>query len=542
MKLLRFKTFDFEAFKKEYGARCEEKRDTRQVWEKNQEWNTVADFVTLGMAAQEEMDGLRIMDESEAPVIRRPLRRTNDARLMEKTYYLMDEVIYRSVRYTNGNPEIPKKAIMNASVMKSVIGRDYKPILEAFVALKYLEGNGAYTHKAAKKYEVIDEIEEIDCPKEIERKVQEYQKKTAEILTTARNEQQEATLLAMMRRDNPEATEEDASSFLDYYTKSLNKIKIADEEGLNKALEARRKKARTELNKKGELKDPKQIDIYYDMLQREVRGPKNIYKIDAQGRMYHYLTALKKELKEYLTFSFAVDCKNSHPVLFNYMIFRTAWVRTETALEVSRLTHDLYDLGEVEERTYHYAGKYIRNYLIDNGIYSLWIAGLKPDELIYIYETTNGIFWDNICQDHPELNRDEIKAKMFEEVFYSKTPNTSFKTFGKIFKARYPNVYKTICRWKYPEKYPSIQKYLDDNGIVLEKSTAALPVALMALESRIFTSALASLYRKRYQAVHIHDCIVIPAGRKHQPTPEEVKKILLKEYKKYGLVPTWKAE
>ena len=65
----------------------------------------------------------------------------------------------------------------------------------------------------------------------------------------------------------------------------------------------------------------------------------------------------------------------------------------------------------------------------------------------------------------------------------------------------------------------------------------------MSLESRIFRSVLASLFKKRYYAVHIHDCIVIPeTGNKHQPTREEVERLLMKEYAKYGLVPTLKAD
>ena len=84
---------------------------------------------------------------------------------------------------------------------------------------------------------------------------------------------------------------------------------------------------------------------------------------------------------------------------------------------------------------------------------------------------------------------------------------------------------------------------MDENGIHPKKPTASLSVALMAFESRIFRSVLASLYRKRYHAVHIHDCIVIPqTGNTHQPTREEVERLLMKEYAKYGLVPTLKAE
>ena len=546
MKILRFKTFDFQAFKNAYAKRCDEQRDTRKVLENEIARANAADLVEMGLITQEELVEMPVLGESDAPVIRKTIRMTqSDARLMEKATYLMDEVIYRFILYARNDPDATGKAIMNARIMKDVLGRDYKPILEAFGDLNYTTCDETYESSTAKAYVVVDGFVETDCPPEIERKIKEYQQKTKELLTVARKDYQIRTLTRLMRQQDPGATEEQAASFLKRYTAGLNKIKIADETGLNKAIPKLKAKAEKELNDKGEHKDPESIRIYYDALSRTLREDKDIYVIDTQGRMYHFLTGLKRELKDYLTIDFSLDCKNSHPLLFNYIIFfskhcgpRDAYEISSRMKDIAPLVNSMDALGE-----YHYVGKSVRNLLISSGIKEAPLAVFTDDELKYIYETTNGEFWDNICREHPEYDRSDIKQKMFAEVFYSNTTRLVYKEYGKMFKDRYPNVYREIVRWKTPGKYYDIQRYLDDNGVYAKKPTASLSVALMSLESRIFRSVLASLYRKRYHAVHIHDCIVIPqTGNTHQPTREEVERLLMKEYAKYGLVPTLKAE
>ena len=546
MKILRFKTFDFQAFKNAYAERCDEKRDTREVLENEIARANAADFVEMGLMTPEELNDMPVLEESDAPVVRKTIRMTqSETRLLEKATYLMDEVIYRSILNARNDPDATGKAIMNARIMKEVLGRDYKPILEAFTDLNYTRCDETYESSTAKAYEVLDGIEEVDCPREIERKIQEYQQKTKELLTIARKEQQIRTMTRLMRQQDPGATEEQAASFLKRYTAGLNKIKIADETGLNKAIPMLKAKAEKELNDKGKPKDPESIRIYFDALARTLREDKDIYVIDTQGRMYHFLTGLKRELKDYLTIDFSLDCKNSHPLLFNYILFFSKHCGPRDAYEISLRMKDIAPLVDGKDALgeYHYVGKSIRNLLISSGLKEAPLAVFTDDELKYIYETTNGVFWDNICREHPEYERSDIKQKMFAEVFYSNTTRLVYKEYGKMFKDRYPNVYREIVRWKTPGKYYDIQRYLDDNGVYAKKPTASLSVALMSLESRIFRSVLASLYRKRYYAVHIHDCIVIPqTGNTHQPTREEVERLLMKEYAKYGLVPTLKAE
>lgn len=539
MKILRFKTFDFQSFKIAYSKRCEEQRDRRPVDENEIARANAADFVEYGWIGPGELEGMPVLTDDDAPVIRKAIRMTqSETRLMEKATYLMDEIIYRSVLYAEDKPEVPLKATMNASLMKDVLGRDYKPILEAFADLEYVRCDETYSDDEAKSYYVQSEIEEVDCPREIERKLKEYQQKTKDRLTIIRKEEQVQSMTRALKRTDPGATEMQATSFLKRYIAGLNKIKIADEPGLNRKI--------ADLMSHIDPEHKEQTRIYYDYISRTLREEKDIYEIDAQGRMYHFLTSLKRELKYYLSISFSLDCKNSHPLLFNHILFISHNVDGTTSHKLSCLLHQLYfSLCSTDNYIgiYHYDGKYIRKYLIYNGVRETLLADFADDELEYIYETSTGLFWDGICTEHPEYDRTDIKQKMFAEVFYSNTTRLVYKEYGKMFKERYPSVYREIVRWKTPGKYPYIQRYLDENDVRPAKPTASLSVALMSLESRIFTAVLASLYRKRFDAVHIHDCIVIPeTGNKHQPTQEEVERLMLKEYAKYGIVPTLKAE
>ncbi len=556
MKILQFQTFDFQAFRCAYAKRCEEQRDRRPVMENEIARGNTADFVEFGWTPQEELDAMPVLTETEAPITRKAIRKTeSETRLEEKATYLMNELIYKAVLFAKDDPELPLMAGLNASVMKEMIGRDYKPILEAFIDLNYIKFGKAHDIGSAMMYEVIDEIIETDCRKEIERKVEDYRQRTEERLTREEDKEQVKTLTRLMQIDDPKANDKTSTKFRTHYIKGLNKIRIVDEQGLNKAIPELKAKAEKELNKNGKPKDPESIRIYYDAIARTLREEKRIYRIDSQGRIYHALTGMKTELKQYLSIAYSLDAANSHPLLFNYILCLSHGVGISSSYKMSCLLQQLYnfsikDKGRSNKKN-HYVGKYIRKYLIDNGIKEVEIAGFADDDLRSIYEKTNGRLWDNIWERHQEYDRGDIKVKMFKEVFYSNTPRMVYrhegvreeKVFGKMFKRRYPNVYKEIARWKHPEKHPDIQRYMDEKGVLAPKTTASLPIALMSLESRIFTSVLSSLFRKRYYAVHIHDCIVIPeTGNKHQPTREEVERLMMKEYAKYGLVPTLKAE
>ena len=166
---------------------------------------------------------------------------------------------------------------------------------------------------------------------------------------------------------------------------------------------------------------------------------------------------------------------------------------------------------------------------------------MKDDELEYIYKTSKGLLWDEICEAHPELDRKEVKVAMFQAVFYSHSPITDrWNDYAKEFKSHYPSVYKLIGDWKRKKTSEAVKNYMAEHNLPIDKSSASLSVAMMASEADIFTTILKRLYSKRWNALHIHDCIIIPkTANKNQPTKEDVVGIMQDVYRSFGLAPTF---
>lgn len=138
------------------------------------------------------------------------------------------------------------------------------------------------------------------------------------------------------------------------------------------------------------------------------------------------------------------------------------------------------------------------------------------------------------------MDRKEVKVQMFQEVFYSNTPYAyHWKEYAVEFKEQFPNVYAMIGTWKTIKQSDEIKEYMKSRGLKVEKATASLSVAMMNLEAQIFTTILNRLYAKRWNAIHIHDCIVIPKdNNKNHPTKDQVRAIMEDVYKEFGLCPT----
>ena len=169
------------------------------------------------------------------------------------------------------------------------------------------------------------------------------------------------------------------------------------------------------------------------------------------------------------------------------------------------------------------------------------IANVSNDVLEYVYLTSNGLLWDELCSNHPDMDRQAIKQAMFGSVFYSNSPmSDKWNEYAAEFKQRFPTVYDIIMEWKQDDMQKQVVSYMKTHNLPTNRGTASLSIAMMALEAEIFTDILKRLYAKRWNAVHIHDCIVIPKdGNQNHPTIDDVKSIMLDVYKGYGLYPTF---
>ena len=471
-------------------------------------------------------DSLSVFGNSDVEYIqtRKPRKPLNDdTRILNKVIFLVHTIAYRQI--TNREEGVEGASILY-DLLQRVIGKDTYELLKALEGLGYIERSYTYiVGKSSRNYKVIGEITSTECSNYTIRK---YIDKTKELLKED----------VVKRMTTPQFKALYGEKFAETYIKNLNKFKIKDKKGLDSYID-------------GQIASTPSKESYYNFIRESFNSNFKIYSIDSNNRIYHLLTSLERELKEFLNIRYSIDCKNSHPVLFNYFIFNSKGISIELSYLISSILHSI-DVNSISSSyNNHYDIEKLCNILINNNIEKSIIAKFAPDELLYIYKTTKGLFWDDILTEHQGdgYNRSEIKQKMFAEVFYSKTPKIAWKKFAKEFKSQYPNVYGLIQRWKEPLKYDDLKSCLLarkkavqlENMTLMTNQETALPNVMMDIESEIFRDVLKALFRKRINSVHIHDAIVIPQTRA-MVEEEQVEVVMRDVYKKFGLHPTFSTD
>lgn len=456
---------------------------------------------------------------------REPLK--DDTRIRNKAVFLMHTIIYRQQTSKENEQE---GGTLQAHVLQSILGKDYFEILKAFENLGYVERTSTYViGKSSKRHIAKGETGTEPCTNMT---IIKYILHSKELLD------EEIT----KRLTSSRFKQEYGDGFAETYIKNLNKFKIKNLKDFKVFASDR-------------IKNNPDTEAYYDFIQESFKSKLKIYSIDSNNRIYHILTSLKRELKQYINIRYSIDCSNSHPLLFNYFIYLNKKIPIKNSFSISYILSLISSstISSTSSGIFHYDIQYLRNALIDNGVEKSKLARLEDDELLYLWKTTTGVFWDDILAAHQEegFDRAEIKRKMFGEVFYSKTPKIAWKTFAKEFKEQYPNVYELILRWKEPQYYESMKKVLLRhnkavviNGMTLIDNTeTALPNLMMDLESTIFREILKSLFRKRICCVHIHDAIVVPDVKSTEKVEaNKIQEVMRDVYKGFGLHPTFKVE
>ena len=501
-KIYTIEGIDFDAVIAKYRQLCEE-------GEKEIDANSISVYGNV---------------EPKYTQVRKPRKPLNDdTRILNKAIYLVHTIAYRQA--TNREENVEGASIQYA-ILQRTIGEDVYELLRSLQQLCYIEIDGKYiVGTSSKHYKVLDNITTTHCSNHT---IKKYINKTKELLKDA----------VLKRMTTPEFRAEYGDFFAETYIKHLNKFKIKDENGFNKYI-----------NEQIAIQPTK--ESYYNFIKESLKNDFKIFSIDYNNRIYHILTSLERELKQFINIRFSLDCKNSHPLLFNYFIFNAKGISIELSYLISSILFNIDYSFIYSISNNHYDIEKLCNILINNNIEKSIIAKFTPDELLYIYKTTKGLFWDDILTEHQGegYDRAEIKQKMFAEVFYSKTPKIAWKEFAKEFKAQYPNVYGLIERWKEPLKHDDLKNcllarnkavLLDGKAYTKDQETA-LPNIMMDLESEIFREVLKSLYRKRIPAVHIHDAVVIPDTRA-QVDVEKVESVMRDVYMKFGLHPTFSVD
>ena len=259
---------------------------------------------------------------------------------------------------------------------------------------------------------------------------------------------------------------------------------------------------------------PKSKEYFTYILNEYNKGNFNILSVDSNLRIYSILTQSPRIFKNFLNIRFSIDIHNSHPLLFNKLIIERYNIN-------DNILHILYNNLSNIDNSYYSVGKQVYKLLINNEIKKEEIANVPHDIWEYIYKTSKGIFWDDFTEldEFKKLLRSDIKVTLFREVFYSKTLTTKGKDFAKVFKKKYPSVYKLVKESKR-----------DDRTFLANH--------MMRIESDIFRSILIKLYAKRFKVLTIHDAIVVLDTKANdQCTPELIHSIIEKEYLRINLCP-----
>lgn len=299
-----------------------------------------------------------------------------------------------------------------------------------------------------------------------------------------------------------EIKSEMGNSLYDNFTKSLRMLKLAHRE---EAEDYRDRHHFISLKSK---------EYFTYILNEYSKGNFNILSVDKNLRTYSILTQSPRIFKNFLNIKFSIDIHNSHPLLFNKLIIERYNIN-------KNILHILYNNLSIIDNSYYSVSKQLCKLLVNNGIQKEKIANIPNDIWEYIYNTSKGIFWDDFTRldEFKRLLRSDIKVALFHEVFYSKTLTTKGKDFAKVFKKKYPSVYKLVKESKREDR-------------------TFLANQMMRIESNIFRSILTKLYVKRFKVLTIHDAIVVlDVKTNNQCTPELIRLIIEKEYLRIGLFP-----
>ncbi|NDV78742.1 hypothetical protein [Dysgonomonas sp. 511] len=440
----------------------------------------------------------------------KPIGRQHKTKLHHKFNYLIHLFCSRCTNNENGYTKV------NSELLKDIIGNDYNIALYTLLRIGFIDTDGAYTiGKSSRAYRIKDKyISSIKTKPESNVTIKKYIYKGYE--------QFEAYKRAKFNRLS------DRDKFIvERYDNCLLRLKMAFTDECEKFIYN---------NKEYEQNKPIQKEYYlniYNKYTYQENGPFTINKIDNDNRIYHILTNTPKDLKQFLNIKFSIDIKNSHPLLLNKLLL-IYYSDNELFNNIVNKDINIYNiLISNNNLSTHYVYENPHNKLINNNIDKLLndIPNIPVDVKKYIYKTSQGRMWEELLeacksQGLEALDRGELKAQMFAEVFYSKTKTMAYKEYGKVFKSIYPNVYKVI------------------NELKPKGDETKLSHIIMKMESELFYQILESIYKETgYDAINIHDAIVIlDTPNNESCNHNEIEAIMKEIYNTYSLFPSFSIE
>lgn len=405
--------------------------------------------------------------------------------LHEKYTFLIHKLIKRCRNNKEGD-----FTRFNTKVLQATLGAVYKDMLGTLAAMNIIRIANEYIPTIQARLIEFNSNLSVTSEMRYNAAIDKYDKKMEQELKKYEKEQLE------------EIRSEMGNELYDNFIKSLNLLHLTHET-----------KAKDYLNRH-KFMSAKSKEYFSYILEEYKKKDFKILSVDRNLRIYSILTQSPRIFKNFTNIKFTCDIHNSHPLLFNKIIIDKYNID-------NNILHILYNNINNIDNSLYSVGKQLRKTLINNNIQECKIANIPNDVWEYIYKTSKGVFWDDFTDldEFKRLLRSDIKVTLFREVFYSKTLTTKGKDFAKVFKKKYPNIYKLVKESKKNDR-----TYLANQ--------------MMKIESSLFRNILAKLYAKRFKVLTIHDAIVILDVKANtQCTPELVKSIIEKEYQLIDLLP-----
>lgn len=405
--------------------------------------------------------------------------------LHEKYTFLIHKLIKRCRNNKEGD-----FTRFNTKVLQATLGAVYKDMLDTLAAMNIIRIANEYIPTIQARLIEFNSNLSVTSEMRYNAAVDKYNKKMEQELKKYEKEQLE------------EIRSEMGNELYDNFIKSLSLLHLTHET-----------EAKDYLNRH-KFMSAKSKEYFSYILEEYKKRDFKILSVDRNLRIYSILTQSTRIFKNFINIKFTCDIHNSHPLLFNKIIIDKYNID-------NNILHILYNNINNIDNSLYSVGKQLRKTLINNNIQECKIANIPNDVWEYIYKTSKGVFWDDFTDldEFKRLLRSDIKVTLFREVFYSKTLTTKGKDFAKVFKKKYPSIYKLI-----KENKKNDRTYLANE--------------MMKIESSLFRNILAKLYAKRFKVLTIHDAIVILDVKANtQCTPELVKSIIEKEYQLIDLLP-----
>lgn len=405
--------------------------------------------------------------------------------LHEKYTFLIHKLIKRCRNNKEGD-----FTRFSTKVLQATLGAVYKDMLNTLVAMNIIRIANEYIPTIQARLIEFNSNLSVTSEMRYNVAVDKYNKKMEQELKKYEKEQLE------------EIRSEMGNELYDNFIKSLNLLHLTHET-----------EAKDYLNRH-KFMSAKSKEYFSYILEEYKKKDFKILSVDRNLRIYSILTQSPRIFKNFTNIKFTCDIHNSHPLLFNKIIIDKHNID-------NNILHILYNNINNIDNSLYSVGKQLRKLLINNNIQECKIENIPNDIWEYIYKTSKGVFWDDFTDlnEFKRLLRSDIKVTLFREVFYSKTLTTKGKDFAKVFKKKYPSVYKLIKESKKNDR-------------------TFLANQMMRIKSDIFRSILTKLYAKKFRVLTIHDAvIVLDVKANTKCNPKLVQSIIGKEYQRIGLFP-----